>query len=72
MGFMLFQHIASGAETVLCAFCMAAFFRLYMAGRKNRLQKTIAVFLTYGTVYVAGEAVSISGWLCMVIVILLV
>ena len=51
---------------------MAAFFRLYMAGRKNRLQKTIAVFLAYGTVYVAGEAVSISGWLCMVIVILLV
>ena len=42
-----------------------------MAGRKNRLQKTIAVFLAYGTVYVAGEAVSISGWLCMVIVILL-
>ena len=72
MGFMLFQHIASGAETVLCAFCMAAFFRPYMAGRKNRLQKTIAVFLVYGTVYVAGEAVSISGWLCMVIVILLV
>ena len=71
MGFMLFQHIASGAETVLCAFCMAAFFRPYMAGRKNRLQKTIAVFLAYGTVYVAGEAFSISGWLCMVIVILL-
>lgn len=43
-----------------------------MAGRKNRLQKTIAVFLAYGTVYVAGEALSISGWLCMVIVILLV
>ena len=42
-----------------------------MAGRKNRLQKTIAVFLAYGTVYVAGEAFSISGWLCMVIVILL-
>ena len=71
MGFMLFQHIASGAETVLCAFCMAAFFRPYMAGRKNRLQKTIAVFLAYGTVYVAGEAFSISGWLCMVIVLLL-
>ena len=71
MGFMLFQHIASGAETVLCAFCMAAFFRPYMAGRKNRLQKTIAVFLAYGTVYVAGEALSISGWLCMVIVLLL-
>jgi len=65
MGFMLFQHISSGAETVLCAFCMAAFFRPYMAGRKNRLQKTIAVFLAYGTVYVAGEAFSISGWLCI-------
>jgi hypothetical protein len=50
---------------------MAAFFRPYMAGRKNRLQKTIAVFLAYGTVYVAGEAFSISGWLCMVIVLLL-
>ena len=46
-------------------------FRLYMAGRKNRLQKTIAVFLAYGTVYVAGEAFLISRWLGLGIVILL-
>ncbi len=71
MGFMLFQHIASGGETVLCAFCMAVFFRPYTAGRKNRMQKNIAVFLAYGMVYLMGEAFSVSGWLCMVIVILL-
>ena len=65
MGFMLFQHIASGVETVLCAFCMAVFFRPYTAGRKNRMQKNIAVFLAYGMAYLAGKAASVSGWLCM-------
>ncbi len=38
---------------------------------EEQAAKTIAVFLAYGTVYVAGEALSISGWLCMVIVLLL-
>ncbi len=59
MGFMLFQHIASGVETVLCAFCMAVFFRPYTAGHKNRMQKNIAVFLAYGMVYLMGEAFSV-------------
>lgn len=71
MGFMLFQQIASGVETVLCALCMATFFRSFTAGRKNGLQRAIIVFLVYGMVYLAGEAFSVSGWLCMVIIILL-
>ena len=42
MSVMLFQHIASEVETVLCAFCMAVFFRPYTAGCKNMIYRNAA------------------------------
>lgn len=74
-GFMLFQHIVGGMETVLYAACMTFLFYPFMAGRKeqwkNVLKKAAVVFLSYVLAYLVCEAASIPGWLCMIILIVL-
>lgn len=71
MGFILFQHIVGGIETVLYAACMTFLFYPFMAGRKeqrkNVLKKAAAVFLSYVLAYLACGAASVPGWLCMII-----
>ena len=74
-GFVLFQHIADAAETVLYAACMTFLFYPFMAEqkerRKNVLKKAAAVFGAYVLVYLICSASSVPGWLCMIIVIVL-
>lgn len=74
-GFMLFQHIVGGIETVLYAACMTFLFYPFMTGqkgqRKNVLKKAAVVFLSYVLAYLACGAVSVPGWLCMIILIVL-
>lgn len=74
-GFMLLQSIESGIEVVLYAICITAFFYPFMAEKKEwravKLKKSFIVFLAYGSMYLIGMTASISSWLCMVIVIIL-
>lgn len=74
-GFMLLQSIESGMEIVLYAICITAFFYPFMTEKKEwravKLKKSFIVFLAYASMYLIGMAASISSWLCMVIVILL-
>ena len=74
-GFILFQHIVGGIERVLYAACMTFLFYPFMAGRKeqrnNILKKAAVVFLSYVLAYLACEAASVPGWLCMIILIVL-
>lgn len=74
-GFMLLQSIESGIEIVLCASCMASFFYPFMTEKKERRavkrKKSFIVFLAYGSMHLIGMAASIYGWLCMVLVIIL-
>lgn len=74
--YMLLQNIASGIEIVLYAVCMTAFFYPFMTEknewRAGSLKKVLIVFLTYVLTYFIGMTASIYGWLCMVIVIVLI
>ena len=71
-GFMLFQYLVAGIETVLYASCMTFFFYPFMAGkreqRKNVWKKVSVVFLVYVMVFLICERLSVSSWLYMVIV----
>ena len=74
-GFILVVDIAVRIETLLYAVCMAAFFYPFMAGkkeqRKSRIKKVLMVFLIYTVMYFVNMAASVYGWLCMIIVIIL-
>lgn len=73
--FILVVDIAVRIEILLYAVCMAAFFYPFMIGRKeptkSRLKKMLIVFLIYTVMYFVNMAVSVYGWLCMMIVIIL-
>lgn len=74
-GFILVVDIAVRVEILLYAVCMAAFFYSFMAGkkeqRKSRIKKVLMVFLIYTVMYFVNMAASVYGWLCMIIVIIL-
>lgn len=71
-GFMLFQYLVAGIETILYASCMTFFFYPFMAGRreqrKNVWKKVSVVFMVYAMVFLICERFSVSGWLYIVIV----
>lgn len=73
--FSLFMDIVAGIEIFLYAVCMTVFFYPFMVEikgqRKNRLKKVLMVFLIYIVLYFIGMAVSVYGWLCMIIVLIL-
>ena len=70
--FTLFQNIVEGIEIILYACILAAFFRLFMAGKKEwnpqKSIRTLIVFLSYAAVYFINIAADLDGWVCMVIV----
>ena len=74
-GLSLFTDIVAGIEIFLYAVCMTAFFYPFMAGkkeqRKSRLKKVLMVFMIYMVLYFIGMAASVYGWLCMIIVLIL-
>ncbi len=74
-GFVLFQYIVAGVETFLYAACMTFFLYPFMARRKGQgkdtVKRILAAFLAYVTVYLVSWAVPVPGWLCMVIVTIL-
>ena len=74
-GFILVLDIAVSIEILLYAVCMAAFFYPFMIRRKeqwkSRLKKVLMVFLIYTAVYFVSILTSGFGWLCMVIVLIL-
>lgn len=73
--FILVVDIAVRIEILLYGVCMAAFFYPFMAGRKepgkSRIKKVLMVFLIYTVMYFVNMAASVYGWLCMIIVIIL-
>ena len=74
-GFNLIMNIMSGIQVFLYAACMTAFFYPFMAGkkeqRKSRIKKVFMVFAVYMVMYFIGMTTSVYGWLCMIIVIVL-
>lgn len=73
-GFVLFQYLVTGIETVLYAACMTLFFRPFMTGgrgRGNVWNRGLAVFLIYVAVSLICGQFSLPGWLYMVIVTVL-
>ena len=74
-GFNLIMNIMSGIQVFLYAACMTAFFYPFMAGkkeqRKSRIKKVLMVFAVYMVMYFIGMTTSVYGWLCMIIVIVL-
>ena len=73
--FILVVDIVVRIEILLYAVCMAAFFYPFMAGRndqrKSRLKKVLMVFLIYTVMYFVNMKTSVYGWLCMMIVLIL-
>lgn len=73
--FILVVDIAVRIEILLYAVCMAAFFYPFMTGKKeqgkSRLKKVLMVFLIYTVMYFVNMATSVYGWLCMMIVLIL-
>ncbi len=73
--FSLFTDIVAGIEIFLYAVCMTAFFYPFMAGkkeqRKSRIKKVLMVFLIYMVMYSICMAMSVYGWLCMIVVLIL-
>ena len=74
-GFNLIMNIMSGIQVFLYAACMTAFFYPFMAGkkerRKSRIKKVLMVFAVYMVMYFIGMTTAVYGWLCMIIVIVL-
>lgn len=70
--FTLFQNIVEGIEIIIYACILAAFFRSFMAGKKEwnpqKSIRTLIVFLSYAAVYFINIAADLDGWVCMVIV----
>ena len=74
-GFILVVGIAVRIEILLYAVCMTAFFYPFMAGKKeptkSRIKKVLMVFLIYTVMYFVNMSASVYGWLCMIIVLIL-
>ena len=73
--FTLFQNTVEGIEVIIYACCLTVFFYPFMAGRRERnpqkVIKMLIVFLSYVAVYFINIAADLDGWLCMVIVTVL-
>ena len=73
--FSLILDIAVRIEILLYAVCLTVFFYPFMAGkkeqRKSRLKKVLMVFLIYTIMFFVNMAISVYGWLCMIIVLIL-
>ena len=74
-GFSLVLDIAVRIEILWYAVCLTVFFYPFMAGkkeqRKSRIKKVLMVFLIYTVMYFVNMATSVYGWLCMIIVLIL-
>ena len=74
-GFSLFMNIVAGIEVFMYAVCMTVFFYPFMTEkkeqRKSRIKKVLMVFLIYTVLYFIGMAAFVYGWLCMIIVLIL-
>ena len=74
-GYGLVVNITAKIEILLFAVCMAAFFYPFMIGRKeqgkSRIKKVLMVFLVYAVMYFVNMTTSVYGWLCMIIVLVL-
>ena len=68
-GFSLFMNIVAGIEVFMYAVCMTVFFYPFMS--KSRIKKVLMVFLIYTVLYFIGMAAFVYGWLCMIIVLIL-
>ncbi len=73
--FNLVVNITVGIEILLYAVCMAAFFYPFMTERKeqgkSKFKKILMVFLVYAVMYFVNMVTSAYGWLCMLIVLIL-
>ena len=73
--FSLLLDIVARIEILLYAVCLTFFFYPFMAGkkeqRKSRLKKVLMVFLIYTIMFFVNMATSVYGWLCMIIVLIL-
>ncbi|MCM1092025.1 MAG: GHKL domain-containing protein [Butyrivibrio sp.] len=73
--YRLAMNITVCVEILLYALCMAGFFYPFMTGRRERAQsrfkKLFAVFSIYTVMYFVNMTMDIYGWLCMVIVLVL-
>ena len=69
------MDIVAGIEIFLYAVCMAVFFYPFMVGKKeqtkSRIKKVLMVFLIYTVMYFVNMSASVYGWLCMIIVLIL-
>ena len=74
-GFILVLDITVRIEILLYAVCMAAFFYPFMAGKKeqtkSRIKKVLIVFLIYTVMFFINMETLVNGWLCMIIVLIL-
>ena len=73
--FSLFMNIVAGIEIFMYAVCMTVFFYPFMTEkkeqRKSRIKKVLMFFLIYTVLYFIGMAAFVYGWLCMIIVLIL-
>ncbi|MBD5529850.1 MAG: GHKL domain-containing protein [Lachnospiraceae bacterium] len=69
------MNIAVRIEMLLYAVCLTAFFYPYMTWkkeqRKSRIKKVLMVFLIYILMCFVNIATSVYGWLCMIIMLIL-
>ena len=74
-GFSLVLDIAVRIEILLYAVCLTVFFYPFMTGkkeqRKSKIKKMLMVFLIYTIMYFVNMATTVYGWLCMIIVLIL-
>ena len=73
--FSLVLDIVAGIEILLCAVCMTVFFYPFMTGKKEQtksmIKKVLMVFLIYTVMCIVNISTSVYGWLCMIIVLIL-
>lgn len=73
--FTLFQNIIGGIEIFLCAVCLTVFFYPFMIWSRetkgSRVKKAAVVFGIYAAVYLLHSVSSLYGWLCVMIVTIL-
>lgn len=74
-GYRLVANITVKIEILFFAACMAAFFYPFMTGRKEQgksgIKKVLMVFGVYAVMYFVNMTTFIYGWLCMIIVLVL-
>lgn len=74
-GYRLATNITVKIEILFFAVCMAAFFYPFMTGRKEQgksgIKKVLMVFGVYAVMYFVNMTTFIYGWLCMIIVFVL-